>query len=402
MKKITILLTLVLFTATSLMAQVAINTDGADPDNSAMLDVKSTAKGLLVPRMTNAQMQAIANPTDGLLVYSTDDHKFYAFNASDNVFKEVEFGTGTIALPASYTIGSGGLCANTTVNGYYYTGTALNTFNTVNIDATVTTKGSYSITSNTVNGYSFSGSGYFSSTGTVLVILDGTGTTVASQTDNFTATADNSGGTCTFDVTVSTLPAGQVYNPITGETWMDINLGASQVATSSTDSDAYGDLYQWGRATEGHEVRASSTTSTNATTPTPNLGNTWDGMFITEEISPRDWLTPQNDNLWQGESGTNNPCPSGFRIPTSVEWSAERASWATSNAAGAFGSPLKLTVGGYRLDSDGSLISVGSLGDYGSSTASGLYYYHLYFTSSSAYMGGNHRANGVSIRCIKD
>ena len=244
MKKLTILLTAVLFTATNIMAQVAINTDGTDPDNSAMLDVKSTAKGLLIPRMTNAQMVAISSPANGLLVYSTDDDKLYIYNSSDNVFKEVEFGTGTIALPASYTIGSGGSCANTTVNGYYYAGTALNTFNTVNIDATVTTKGSYSITSNTVNGYSFSGSGYFNSTGMVLVILDGTGTLVAAQTDNFTATADNSGGTCIFDVTVSTLPAGQVYNQITGETWMDRNLGASQVATSSTDSDAYGDLYQ--------------------------------------------------------------------------------------------------------------------------------------------------------------
>ncbi len=280
------------------MTQVAINTDGTDPDNSAMLDVKSTSKGLLIPRMTNAQMQAIASPADGLLVYSTDDHKFYAYNASDNVFKEVEFGSGTVALPAYYTIGSGGSCANTTVNGNYSTGTALNTSNTVSIDATVTTKGSYSITNNTVNGYSFSGSGYFSSTGTVLVILDGTGTPVAAQTDNFTATADNSGGVCTFDVTVT--PAVPVVtNPTTGETWMDRNLGASQVATSSTDSDAYGDLYQWGRATEGHEVRTSSTTSTNATTAVPDMGNSWDGKFITEGSYPIDWLTPQDNTLWQ-------------------------------------------------------------------------------------------------------
>jgi len=39
----------------------------------------------------------------------------------------------------------------------------------------------------------------------------------------------------------------------TGKIWMDRNLGASQVATSSTDAAAYGDLYQWGRAADGHE-----------------------------------------------------------------------------------------------------------------------------------------------------
>jgi len=47
---------------------VAINTTGADPDPSAMLDVSSTEKGLLIPRMTQAQRTAIALPAKGLLV----------------------------------------------------------------------------------------------------------------------------------------------------------------------------------------------------------------------------------------------------------------------------------------------------------------------------------------------
>ena len=394
MKKLTILLTVVLFTALSTMAQVGINTDGTDPDNSAMLDVKSTAKGLLIPRMTNAQMVAISSPANGLLVYSTDDDKLYIYNASDNVFKEVEFGTGTIALPASYTIGSGGSCVNTTVNGNYSTGTALNTSNTVSIDATVTTKGSYSITSNTVNGYSFSGSGYFNSTGMVLVILDGTGTLVAAQTDNFTATADNSGGTCTFDVTI--MAYGEVTNPTTGETWMDRNLGASHVATSSTDADAYGDLYQWGRLSDGHEDRGSGTTSTLSSTNVPGHSD-----FILASSYPYDWRSPQNDNLWQGESGTNNPCPSGFRLPTEAEWDAERLSWVTNNASGAFGSVLKLTVGGYRYYGDGSFDHVGSDGLYWSSTVDDYRARSLCF-GSGADMYTSSRAHGLTVRCIKD
>ncbi|MFZ1451482.1 MAG: hypothetical protein WAT20_02205, partial [Ferruginibacter sp.] len=51
-----------------------------------------------------------------------------------------------------------------------------------------------------------------------------------------------------------------VFNPITGKIWMDRNLGASRVATSSTDDLAYGDLYQWGRLTDGHQNRTSGTT----------------------------------------------------------------------------------------------------------------------------------------------
>ena len=41
----------------------------------------------------------------------------------------------------------------------------------------------------------------------------------------------------------------------TGKTWMDRNLGATQVATSSADTASYGDLYQWGRAADGHEKK---------------------------------------------------------------------------------------------------------------------------------------------------
>lgn len=289
MKKLTILLTAVLFAVTSVMAQVAINTDGTNPNASAMLDVKSTDAGLLPPRMTTAERDAISYPADGLVIFNTTSNclEFYA---------------------GGYWIETSGI-AN----------------------------------------------------------------------------------------------APTVTNPETGETWMDRNLGASQVATSSTDDAAYGDLYQWGRATEGHESRTSSNTSTNATTAVPNAGNSWDGLFITEGSSPKDWLIPQDNTLWQGEGGTNNPCPSGFRIPTEAEWDAERASWGSQNAAGAFGSVLKLTVGGDRSRINGSIVNIGNSGYYWSSTVNVTNACNLYFNSSSAYTNNCLvRAYGFSVRCIKD
>jgi uncharacterized protein (TIGR02145 family) len=200
----------------------------------------------------------------------------------------------------------------------------------------------------------------------------------------------------------ASIPIPNVTNPTTGEIWMDRNLGASQVATSSTDTAAYGDLYQWGRATEGHQVRTSGTTSTNATTAVPNGGNPWDGFFITEGNSPSDWLTPQDNTLWQGVNGTNNPCPVGYRLPTEAEWEAERTSWTTNNAAGAFSSPLKLPMAGFRSDSDGSLGFVGTLGYYWSSTVSSTKSRSLFFSSSVASMYTGNRAYGFSVRCLKD
>lgn len=192
---------------------------------------------------------------------------------------------------------------------------------------------------------------------------------------------------------------GTVENPITGRVWIDRNLGASQVATSSTDADAYGDLYQWGRGTDGHEKRTSGTTTTLSSSDTPGHGD-----FIIIDYDPYDWRSPRNDDLWQGVSGINNPCPNGYRLPTKAEWQAELQSWSSSDAAGAFASPLKLTMAGDRDYSNG-LISSGSNANYWSSTITTGYSMScaLGFGSSYASVGsGSIRAYGYSIRCIKD
>lgn len=58
-------------------AQVAINATGTQPNDCAMLDVASTSKGILIPRMSQAQRDAISNPSSGLLIYQTSDESFY-------------------------------------------------------------------------------------------------------------------------------------------------------------------------------------------------------------------------------------------------------------------------------------------------------------------------------------
>jgi uncharacterized protein (TIGR02145 family) len=195
----------------------------------------------------------------------------------------------------------------------------------------------------------------------------------------------------------------------TGKTWMDRDLGASQAATSSTDYLAYGALFQWGREVDGHEciTWTSSTTSDGAeqsheTSTRSSFDNPGHSYFICRTTSPYDWRNPQNNNLWQGVSGINNPCPSGYRLPTEAELEAERTSWGTNDAAGAFASPLKLPVAGYRGYSDGSLNNVGSKGYYWSSTLSGIYARRLSFSSSDADILNRSRAYGLSVRCIKD
>ncbi len=85
MRKLTLLLFLATMAATgALRAQnVAINETGALPHASAMLDVQSTTKGLLVPRMTDAQKSAIAAPATGLMIFQTDGVPgYYYFNGA--------------------------------------------------------------------------------------------------------------------------------------------------------------------------------------------------------------------------------------------------------------------------------------------------------------------------------
>ncbi len=62
--------------------QVSINDSGAAPDPSAMFDVQSTDKGMLIPRLTSAQRNGISSPADGLLVYDITDSDFYFYDGT--------------------------------------------------------------------------------------------------------------------------------------------------------------------------------------------------------------------------------------------------------------------------------------------------------------------------------
>jgi len=76
---------------------VGINDDGSSPNSKAILDVSSTTKGFLPPRMTTAEIANIPTPANGLMVYNTTDKKLYIYVSATSFWKEVTFGTGTIS-----------------------------------------------------------------------------------------------------------------------------------------------------------------------------------------------------------------------------------------------------------------------------------------------------------------
>ena len=192
-----------------------------------------------------------------------------------------------------------------------------------------------------------------------------------------------------------------VVSSYTGKTWMDRNLGATQVATSPYDGYAFGDLYQWGRGNDGHQCRQSNTTTTQSSAPSPGHGN-----FIVYYIAnSHNWLNPYNQNLWQGVNGVNNPCPNGYRLPTEAEFTAE-LQWLGSNNGGnyAFASPLKLSLTGGR-GGNGILWGEGVSGYYWTSTHNSWMTTRLFFGigpySSSGFQQDD-MYTGLAVRCIKN
>lgn len=182
---------------------------------------------------------------------------------------------------------------------------------------------------------------------------------------------------------------GTITSSVTGRVWLDRNLGASQACTSKTDSSCYGDYYQWGRDADGHEKVNSGTTSTKSSSITPSHGN-----FISGIVQPYDWTTADVDGL--GREASWNPCPTGYRVPTTNEIEAE----SLSNNSDAF-EKLLFPSAGYR----GYEGSMHSQGDYGllwtSDPVDVDYANYLRYFDDDAYIRYTGRIGGLNVRCIQ-
>jgi uncharacterized protein (TIGR02145 family) len=178
---------------------------------------------------------------------------------------------------------------------------------------------------------------------------------------------------------------------INGKVWAAANLGASVIATAaSTNSNMFGFYYQWGRGSDGHQLSSSTTTSTIATSSIPGNSN-----FITNisGVYYFDWMTVQNLTLWQGVDGQNNPCPSGYRLPSSTEL---KSAYST----------LQIPNNGYRRAQDGALVATnwGYLWttDLRTNSKNGYSYWRADEYEKDNSVVGSDNANAFPIRCIQN
>jgi uncharacterized protein (TIGR02145 family) len=198
---------------------------------------------------------------------------------------------------------------------------------------------------------------------------------------------------------------GEVISPYTGKVWLDRNLGANRVCTSLDDTACYGDYYQWGRNTDGHEKSTSSSTSSRA----GDVANVGHGNFITNSTFPFDWASVDvagagRTGNWSATDGSS-VCPTGFRVPNIAELKAELLDVGSAEIASyidAFNSFLKFPSPGYRTSSSGSFNSRGGSGYVWTSSVNGLESTYVYFYFSDGRMDHRSRASGISVRCLRD
>lgn len=404
--------TVFLLTTTMAFSQVGINTSSPHP--SAVLDLTATDKALLLSRVSNTN--AITTPTNGMMVYAINPKCVKAY--VDNAWQAV---TPCSAVPSAITINSATYQGVSVIDtqGVGYNGEMVSSASTITLSVTVTEPTYYELTAtDSGSGLVYSAADEFTTTGTFNVVLTPNFVTIPATTYG-TLTMAVTGANNAFNITpridIKTISASatavvEVLSG-TGKIWMDRNLGATRPATSVNDPLAYGNLYQWGRGNDGHErmVFNGSTLSTGkglngVTTGASSSDTPGHDKFITYPLTNSDWRNPQNNLLWQGASGTNNPCPSGFRLPTAAEFAAEVTFYSVTSMATAYSAtPQQFSATGGRASATGDLI-IPTLGYYWSSTigTSPVTHAKSRVFSSTTNAADFTRNFAIGVRCIKN
>lgn len=220
---------------------------------------------------------------------------------------------------------------------------------------------------------------------------------------------------------------------IDGVVWAPVNCGYHK------DDFKYGKLYQWGRKygqgysgniydLDGDKLKE---TYSDAIVPTVVSGpvdlstgqsNDNENIFYKGSSSSYDWLSNQNDQLWNSGTEDNpvkteyDPCPDGWRVPTYAELNelrSNRSSW-TTNSDGQIGywfsgastytsdapQVFFLAAGTHSYDG-GSCSSRGDIGIYWSSRPYSTGAYNLRLLSSFVDMMYISRTYGFSVRCVQ-
>jgi uncharacterized protein (TIGR02145 family) len=361
--------------------QQKLGTNSNSIHSSAVLELESTTRGLLPPRMTNSQKTSISSPASGLIVWCTDcgtngEMQFYNGNSAWVNFCGIDSPGAPPGAVATAGIAQASVSFTAPVS---------------NGDSAIT---GYTVTS--------SPDGFTATGGASPIIV--TGLTIAASY-TFTVIATNVSGSSLPSTasTAVTITCGAFVAAGVSKVFACYNLGAYDTSSdpSIPTRGNNGSYYQWGR----NAPAATVTATTDA------LVGSWGSQGGNS-----------NNGNWTSTAGggPNNPCPAGFRVPSTTEWSGVLANntmsrttpWtaaSSTNFSNAihFGpsvsdKTLTLPAAGYRYSTGGTLLNRGGYGFFWSSTESGANAWGLTFNSSNAYTDTNDRTYGFSVRCVSE
>jgi len=365
-------------------AQIAVNDDGSAPHNSAMLDVKSTEKGLLPPRMNNSQMNAIVNPASGLLVFCTDcgaggtgsmamfmNGIWYLLNVT--CLNPTAPVAGTHVPSPTQIIWNWNAVPGAT--GYKWNTT--NDYATATDMAASTTKTETGLTCSTAYTryiWAYNGCG----NSTVLILNQATtlcpvicGQPLTDTRDGKTYNTVAIGTQCWFaqNLNIGTkVPSGtnQTNNSIIEKYCYDDN---------DANCNTYGGLYQWDEAMQYSTIAG------------------------VEGICPSGWHFP-GDNDWT----TLTIYLGGVSIAGGKMKETGTSHWSVPNAGANNSSGFTSLPGGYKTSSNGYLALTSwsfmwSSSQYDATRANHL---DLYTEDASTHQSYDDKTSGISIRCVSD
>jgi uncharacterized protein (TIGR02145 family) len=382
---------------------------GTVSDQSAILDVQSSSKGVLFPRLSTSQRDSIGLPAVGLMLYNTTTMclEINLGNANAPNWTSIKCQGSVSSLD----------CANAAQTGTLFSGTAASGVS-VQVPYTGGNGGSHAgqtVTSTGVTGLTATlASGSFAA-GDDSLSYTITGTPDSVGTASFALSIG--GQSCTLELTAETPPTN--CWALVGAT-DTLYFMCQNLASANTSADPFtpsweinGGYWQWGR--KGPD--ASQWLNTNTTEFAH--GPTGPGAGEANDASIAGWnQTGAPNGAWSDNTKTaNDPCPAGFRVPTIAQWNAVIANnngsavgtdWtdsATNYSTGrSFGTNLMLPAAGSRLSANGTLISRGESGVYWSSTElegdPAAEFLVLYNGSTFNDAGSN--KSGLSVRCAAE
>jgi len=383
MNKTLLLISLLLLATIRIFAQVGINGDNSLPDNSAMLDVKSSTQGMLVPRMTFDERNAIVTPAEGLQVICTNCNQ--DGTAVLSVYLGGKWVNLAVACPIPNAPFPGIPVQDNGQITWNWTGAPISAgfkWNTINDPTSATDMGASTTTiesgltvGSVYNRYVWAYNMCGTSGVTVL-------TAQALACGTSFAASHVAGSIAPVSKTTT---YGTVTN-IPGETskcWITSNLGSDHQAAvvNETTEPSAGWYWQFNQ-TRGYKFDDSYTR-------TPS------GLWNTGINTNSDWLT-ENDpcNLLLG---------SMWRIPTYTEWNNVSTAGGWVNWTDTWNSGLKLHAAGELEWSYGLLAWRGTWGVYWSSTqVSVTVGWNLTFGSGLCGMYANSMPYAFPLRCISD